>query len=564
MTIESMKNIQFPERTYDEWKQAAEAALKGKDFEKVMKTSTIEDIALEPLYTKSMLERSVSDVDSQVAAVQSGKFGPSWIVAQEVTAHDAQEFLDATQDSLSRGNEAVVYSGAQPFDWTDGQLEQLAELIVRYPIYFKLTEDNDPILRVFEMLASDQQAEVKGVIFSEEPVQAPDKVRTGLIDTLPTHNAGGTIIHELGVALSIMAEALEEQEFEAAANTFWVRFAIDTHFFQEISKIRAFRVLWQAFCSAYGKEAPRIPVFTETSVRSYSKLDPYVNLLRAGNATFSAVLAGTDGHTVHPHDFLTVPTGSSRRIARNVQLVIKEESHISHVTDAAAGSYYIESLTREYVEAAWNYFLEIQEAGGYSEVKRTGWLTDDIQAKWLEREQQVANRKASLIGTNIYANPQEPVKDAKIDVAHLEYMTAKRLATPFEKLRAKSRETEIKSAVILLEPLKVVKPQADFVQGFLSVAGIEPEISPYLSSADEVNRYIRSEELDYAVLCGSREVFDKVIPELDSKAAIDVAGKMDSDTLKTWKTYGIQDSLYAGKPLIDKLEDVLSLGKEAL
>ncbi|MGM0898122.1 MAG: methylmalonyl-CoA mutase family protein [Bacillota bacterium] len=564
MTIESMKNIQFPERTYDEWKQAAEAALKGKDFEKVMKTSTIEDITLEPLYTKSMLERSVSDVDSQVAAVQSGKYGPSWIVAQEVTAHDAQEFLDATHDSLSRGNEAVVYSGAQPFDWTDGQLEQLAELIVRYPIYFKVTEDHDPILRVFEMVASDQQAEVKGVIFSEEPVQAPDQVRTGLIDTLPTHNAGGTIIHELGVALSIMAEALEEQEFEAAANTFWVRFAIDTHFFQEISKIRAFRVLWQAFCSAYGKEAPRIPVFTETSVRSYSKLDPYVNLLRAGNATFSAVLAGTDGHTVHPHDFLTVPTGSSRRIARNVQLVIKEESHISHVTDAAAGSYYIESLTREYVEAAWKYFLEIQEAGGYSEVKRTGWLTDDIQAKWLEREQQVANRKASLIGTNIYANPQEPVKDAKIDAAHLEYMTAKRLATPFEKLRSKSRETEIKSAVILLEPLKAVKPQADFVQGFLSVAGIEPEISPYLSSADEVNRYIRSEELDYAVLCGSREIFEKVIPELDSKAAIDVAGKVDSDTLKAWEAYGIRDSLYAGKPLIDKLEDVLSLGKEAL
>ncbi|MFP8782334.1 methylmalonyl-CoA mutase family protein [Planococcus plakortidis] len=564
MTIESMKNIQFPEHTYEEWKQAAESALKGKDFEKVMKTRTIEDIILEPLYTKEMLERSVSDVDAQVAAVQSGKFGPSWIVAQEITAHDAEEFLAVTEDDLSRGNEAVVYSGAQPFEWSETQLGRLAELIVRYPIYFKVTEDEDPILRVFDKLSAEQRSAVEGVIFTEEPIEAPENVRTGLIDTLPTHNAGGTIIHELGVALSMMAETLKQQDFESAAKKFWIRFAVDTHFFQEISKIRAFRVLWHAFCSAYDQQAPRIPVFTETSVRSYSKLDPYVNLLRAGNATFSAVLAGTDGHTVHPHDFLTVPTGSSRRIARNVQLVIKEESHVSHVTDAAAGSYYIESLTREYVEGAWKYFLEIQEAGGYSEVKRTGWLTDDIQAKWLEREQQVANRKASLIGTNIYANPQEPVKDAKIDAAHLEYMTAKRLATPFEKLRAKSRETSVKSAVVLLEPLKAVKPQADFVQGFLSVAGIEPELSPYLSSADEVNRYIRSEELDYAVLCGSRETLEKIIPQLEVKAAVDVAGKIDAETLESWELNGVRDSLYAGKPLIEKLEAVLSLGKEAL
>ena len=215
-----MKNIQFPERTYEEWKQAADAALKGKDFEKVMRTRTIEDITLEPLYTKDMLERSVSDVEAQAAAVQSGKYSDSWIVAQEITAHDAEEFLSVTEEDLSRGNEAVVYSGAKPFNWTEAQLDQLAELIVRYPIYFKVTEDEDPILGVFNRLTVEQQASVQGVIFTEETIQAPENVRTGLIDTLPTHNAGGTIIHELGVALSMMAEAVEQQDFESAANNF--------------------------------------------------------------------------------------------------------------------------------------------------------------------------------------------------------------------------------------------------------------------------------------------------------------------------------------------------------
>src|SRR5690606_16046136 len=134
-----------------------------------------------PLYTKEMLERTVSDIDAQVAAVQGGKFGPSWIVAQEITAHDAEQFLAVTEDDLSRGKEAVAYSGAQPFDWTEAQLERHAELIVRYPIYFKVTEDEDPVLRVFDKLSSEQQANVQGVIFTEEPIQAPENVRTGLI-----------------------------------------------------------------------------------------------------------------------------------------------------------------------------------------------------------------------------------------------------------------------------------------------------------------------------------------------------------------------------------------------
>src|SRR5690606_8226283 len=415
-----------------------------------------------------MLEQLGSYITAQTAAVQQGKHQPNWLVSQEVMADSAEEYLALMKDDILRGNETVVYKGFRKFDWTDAQLAELAEMIVQYPLYFKLTGDDKDILRVFDFVTPEQLPKLKGVIFSEEPVEAPASIRTQVVDTIPIHHAGGTVIHELGVALSILSERMSEDSFKESAENSWIRFAVDTQFFQEIAKLRAFRVLWQAFSSAYGEEAPTIPLFTETSVRSYSKLDPYVNLLRAGNSTFASVLGGTDAHTVHPHDFLTEPDPSSRRIARNVQLVIKEEAHVSHVIDPAAGSYFIETLTKEYVEAAWSYFLEIEEAGGYSEVIKSGWLTDDIQAKWVEREKNVATRKQSLIGTNIYANPQEPVKDAKIDDGHLEYMTAKRLATPFENLRAQSKVTSLKSAIILIEPLKKIKPQVDFVSGFLA------------------------------------------------------------------------------------------------
>lgn len=558
-----MKNTKFPTHTYSEWQQAAEKAIKGKPFEETLKTPTIEDVTLEPLYTKDMLDRFGSYVPAQVAAIQHGKHQPSWLVSQEVTADSAEEYLTLMKDDLLRGNETVVYSGFRKFEWTDEQLNELAQLLVEYPLYFKLSGDDQDVLRVFDFIAPEKQSQLQGVIFSEEPVNAPENVRTQLVDTIPIHHAGGTAVHELGVALSILSEQMVDVDFTESAKNTWIRFAVDTQFFQEIAKLRAFRVLWQAFCSAYGDETPTIPVFTETSVRSYSKLDPYVNLLRAGNSTFAAVLGGTDAHTVHPHDFLTESDLSSRRIARNVQLVIKEEAHVSHVIDPSAGSYFIETLTKEYVEAAWNYFLEIENIGGYSEAIKSGWLTDDIQAKWIEREQNVATRKQSLIGTNIYANPQEAVRNVKTDDSHIEYMTAKRLAIPFEKLRAKSKVTNLKSAIILMEPLKDIKAQVDFVSGFLAVGGIRVSVSGYLQTAEQINQFLDTESLDYAILCGSKEVIASIVPALNTQTSIDLAGKYSKEQLAQWQQYGIKDTIYSGKHITSKLEKILALGKEA-
>lgn len=564
MTIESIKKTQFSERTYQEWREAAEKALKGKPLDETLRTLTIEGITLEPLYTKKMLQQLGDAVDTQAAAVQNGKRLPGWFVAQETAAESAADFLEAAKDDLARGNEMIVYTSHKNLVWSDAELKELAGLIIRYPLYFKLVSEDNGILRVFDFVEEEQFGHVQGAIFSEQPVEAPPNVRTELVDTIPVHQAGGTIVHELGVALSILAESVTKEAFSEQASKLWVRFAVDTQFFHEIAKLRAFRVLWNAFCEAFGEQAPAIPMFTESSVRSYSKLDSYVNLLRAGNSAFSAVLGGTNAHTVHPHDFLTGPDAKSRRIARNVQLVIKEETHITHVLDASAGSYFIETLTKEYVDAAWSYFLEIEQAGGYAEVMQSGWLADDIQAKWLERKEQVATRSASLIGTNVYADPQEVVKEGAIEDSHLEYITAKRLASPFEKLRAQNKEKILKAAILHLGPLKTVKAQSDFVQGFLAVGGIQPAISPELSTAEELNRYLKDNGIDYAVLCGPKERLEELLPGLDTQSIVDIAGKIPADKLEEWSGYGIKDAIYSGKHITSKLEQILSLGKEAL
>nr|WP_316046274.1 hypothetical protein [Planococcus glaciei] len=150
MTIESMKKTQFSERTYEEWREAAEKALKGKPFEKTLKTPTIEGITLEPLYTKEMLERLDTFVFDQTKAVQNGKRLPGWFVAQETHAATVSDYLAAIKDDLKRGNEMIVYLSYQNLEWTDAELKELAELIVHYPLYFRLGSDDNGILRVFD------------------------------------------------------------------------------------------------------------------------------------------------------------------------------------------------------------------------------------------------------------------------------------------------------------------------------------------------------------------------------------------------------------------------------
>src|SRR5699024_2636916 len=140
-------------------------------------------------------------------------------------------------------------------------------------------------------------------------------------------------------------------------------------------------------------------IYTDTSLRTYSKLDIYVNLLRAGNEAFSAVLGGADVVTVHPHDVLSAITPQSERIARNVQLVIKEETFVHYVLDPAGGSYYIDSLTDQLVERAWQAFLEIEEKGGYLAYVNSDAYHETIAYLHVKRMTSYYTHKATLIIT---------------------------------------------------------------------------------------------------------------------------------------------------------------------
>ena len=244
-----------------------------------------------------------------------------------------------------------------------------------------------------------------------------------------------------------------------------------------------------------------MPILCETSFRSYSKLDPYVNLLRAGNEAFSAVLGGADVVTVHPHDVLTGTTPASVRFARNIQLVIKEETLVNKVLDPSAGSYFIETLTQELVEKAWALFLEIDEAGGYTSYVRDGKLEERLKAVPAQRADDVSIGTKSLIGTNVYADLLTPA----LEKAH-GVQTEGRLAEPFEKLRADFGVNQPSTVLLTFGELKDFKPRADFVSGFLATGGIQSQWSPAFIDVQAAIDWLAVEKPDYAIVCATPDV----------------------------------------------------------
>ncbi len=187
-----------------------------------------------------------------------------------------------------------------------------------------------------------------------------------------------------------------------------------SNYFMEMAKLRAYRLLWANITNAYGLNDAnngKMKMHLTNATYNLSVYDPYVNMLRTTTSSMSAILGGADSLTVLPFDVpYETPTAFAERIARNQQLVIKEESYFDKVGDPAAGSYYIESLTDSLIKAAWELFLEIQEKGGYLEAVKQGFIQEQIKESAQKRDMQIANRREIILGTNQYPNAGEQIK----------------------------------------------------------------------------------------------------------------------------------------------------------
>jgi len=343
------------------------------------------------------------------------------------------------------------------------------------------------------------------------------------VDVTPYDNAGAGDIDQLAFAIASgieLARALDAQGVtpDEAFSQILFRVSDTADEFLTIARLRALRRLWARVGEVLGVEESKRGAIQHavTSGRILTRDDPWVNLLRATIGTFSAAVGGAEIISVLPHDTVYgLPTRFSRRIARNIQLVVGEESHIGQVKDPAGGAWVFESLTEQMAQKAWARVQEIEALGGMAEALAQGLVAQWIDATSAERAKRLATRKLPLTGVSMFPKQdEEPLTDFIERPARPDYegLTPKRDSEVFEGLRTRARVYEIEHGAkptILMACLGEQRdfgPREQFASNLLLVAGLGfPELAG--PTPEEIVAEARRLGTDMVILASSPKVY---------------------------------------------------------
>ncbi|MFD8807208.1 methylmalonyl-CoA mutase family protein [Streptomyces sp. NPDC059597] len=335
-------------------------------------------------------------------------------------------------------------------------------------------------------------------------------LRTLTVDALPYHEAGASAAQELGASLATAVTCLRELteaglSVEQAAAQMEFRYAATADQFLTVAKLRAARRLWARVaevCGAPGAQTQHVV----TSPVMMSRRDPWVNMLRTTVAALAAGVGGADSVTVLPFDHaLGLPDAFARRIARNTSTILLEESHLARVIDPAGGSWYVERLTDELAEAAWEFFRSIEQDGGQAAVLRSGRLREDLAKTWRERSAKLAKRREPITGVSEFPFlAEKPVVREPAPEPRSGGLPRVRRDEAYEALRARSdahlAATGTRPRVYLatLGPAAEHTARASFAANLFQAGGIEPVSAGKFEDSGATEAVLCSSDSRYA------------------------------------------------------------------
>ena len=431
----------FPGYSHDDWVAAAEKALKGQPLSRIS-TKTIDGTAIDPIYERATGKHALAMRPEDTP----------WAVAQRVDHPDAEKANEQVLIDLTNGANmlSIVFAGSPAargfgvgadkstltkvldevlLDLISVRLEGGAKGLEAADAFAAVVADKgvdpasldvsfgiDPIgaFASFGSLAPDWAGCSAAVAAKVKDLKAKGFKGPFLsADGRPYHDAGATEAQELGaVVATIVAywRALEAAGFDTAEalGAIDVVLPVEANQFGSLCKLRAMRLLWANLLDAAGIAYQPLKIHAETSWAMMTKLDPAVNMLRTTTATFAAGVGGADSLTVLPYTLaLGLPTPLTRRIARNLQTMLIEESNLYRVTDPASGSGYVEALTEEESTKAWGLFQDIEKAGGIVEALKGDLILDAIAKSNATRSGLIAKRRSALTGASAFPNIDE-------------------------------------------------------------------------------------------------------------------------------------------------------------
>ena len=600
---------EFTAPTRQEWLDKIEVDLKGADFQKRLVWRTNEGFNVQPFYRREDLAnlKTPDALPGEFPFVRGNKKDSNeWYVRQNIKVDDPVEANKKALDILNKGIDSLGFR-IKGSDVSAAFIEtllkdiyceivdlnfrtcprhalELAQIIDAYFIKkgfdkekLSFTVGFDPIESILTKGKDVTELLAEGPKIVEA-LKAYPKAHVMTVHTETLNNAGAYIVQELGYALAWGNEYLQQLvdagvDVDLAARQMKFYMGVSENYFMEIAKFRAARLLWAQIVKQYEPKcdcACKMTINATTSTYNQTVFDSYVNLLRSQTEAMSAALGGVHSMVVTPFDApYETATDFSERIARNQQLLIKEEAHFDRIVDASAGSYYIEHLTDALAQEAWKIFLKIEDEGGFLEACKKGLVQDDINATNEKRHGDAAKRKEFILGTNQFPNFTEKSEGKRAlsaaacchggeCEAPFKKLETTRLAADFEDLRIHTEETKVPVAFMLtIGNLAMRQARAQFSCNFLACAGYKVIDNLGFKTVEEGVDAALEAKADIVVICSSDDEYaEYAIPAfkyLNGRAMFVVAGA--PACMEDLKAAGIENFVHVKCNVLETLKE---------
>ncbi len=391
------------------------------------------------------------------------------------------------------------------------------------------------------------------------------------------HDAGASIVQELGYCISMASEYLSQLtdsgiSVDSICHNLQFNLGIGTNYFMEIAKIRALRFLWAKIAEAYQTvkdESKKTFIHSITSEWNQTIYNPYMNLLRATTESMSAIIGGTNSLVVRPFTNAYKPTTSfANRLSRNIQIILNEEAYLGKVVDPGAGSYYIENLTNSIIDESWKLFLTIEAEGGYLNALKKGLIQAEMEATAQYRNNAIANRREVLVGTNQYPDFEESVKNEiheeivfparNIENTSITPLKIYRASQEFEKLRLATEKHSHRPTVFILTygDLALRRARATFACNFFACAGYKIMDNPGFSEIEKGIEAANKAKADIVVLCSCDDEYVnialQVVKNLTKNSILVIAGA--PDCMDELQALGITNFIHTRSDVLETLK----------
>ena len=568
---------EFPPVPTEKWEEVIAVDLKGADYERKLVWRTGEGFNVRPYYRAENLE-GIQFLGSQAGEfpfVRGTRTHNRWHVHQTVAVECPKEANAEALKLLNSGVDSLGFSIAKE-GFTAADLDELLREIsipaveltfcgvqtgnVAGLVLDKLEKEGlmadahvafciDPLVKGLsqkgDFCSPDGEKCFAKIVSLIERTREYKHIRIVTVSAGIFSNAGSTIVEELAFALSAGNDYLARLtdagvDADTAARKLRFSFSVTSNYFMEIAKFRAARMLWANIVKGYAPAkncACKMMIHARTADWNQTVYDPYVNMLRGTTEAMSATIAGVHSLEVTPFDAaFENPTEFSKRIARNVELLLKNESHYDQVVDPAGGSYYVENLTQSIAAEAWKLFLEIEEKGGYTAAYKAGFVKERIAASAAAKDKAIATRRQTLLGANQYPNFTE-VADKAITAEAVTRKQAEgntlapyRGAMAFEEMRLHVDRSgkQPKAFMLTCGSLAMARARAQFSCNFFGCAGIRVQDNTFFKSIEEGAKAALESKAEIVVVCAADDDYAEAAPKvkelLGGKAILVVAG----------------------------------------